>query len=194
MSVTVTNDSPLVAQVESPVIVVNGNDGTVVTDGANYIIDAGVESVTVIPSLDTHTVVVNADSLVTIAAGTQGPQGIRGPIGLSGAGLIELTAGMDVGGNRVVTGSAEYADNTDLSTIGRIIGITVGAALSGSLVNIMANGELDGFYGLTVNEPVYLSTNGTITQALPTAGYLQKLGVAISATSILINISNPWVL
>jgi hypothetical protein len=148
----------------------------------------------IIVSNNSYTVIANSANLAVIAAGSQGPQGIRGPIGITGGHGIELVAGINLGGNRVVTGAAEYADCTDLETIGRAIGITTGAANTGLPVTIAASGELDGFTGLTLNEPVYLSTVGTTTQTVPTSGYMQKLGVAISTTKLLINIQEPLAL
>ena len=116
--------------------------------------------------------------------------GLQGP---PGGAAITLIAAINLGGNRVVTGAASYADNTDPATVGSAIGVTQGAATMGSPVNIVAIGELDGFFGLTVNSPVYLSANGTTTQTLPTSGYIQKIGVAISTTKILLNFNPPMV-
>jgi hypothetical protein len=194
MAVTVTDDSPVITQPASPVIVVVNNANTVEADSENYVISVGINEALVIPAIDTNTVIASSESLVMLAAGIQGPQGLRGPIGLSGGTGFELIAGIDLGGNRAITGIAEYADNTDFKTIGRTIGITAGAASAGLPVSIVANGELDGFFGLTVNDPVYLSVNGTTTQTIPTTGYLQKLGVAVSDTRILIRINEPWAL
>lgn len=126
---------------------------------------------------------VNTSTIIT--------SGIQGPQGPPGVATIQLVAGISLGGNRVVTGAANYADNTDIATAGRAIGMTQGAAVLGATVNIVTVGELDGFSGLTINNPVYLSTNGTTTQVLPITGYIQRIGVAISATKILINLSEP---
>lgn len=145
-------------------------------------------------STDDYIVIASNANSVVIAAGSQGPAGIRGHVGISAGSSFELIANIDLGGNRVVTGAAAYADRTNMATIGRAIGITLGAANTGLPVGIATSGELDGFYGLTNNEPVYLSTNGTVTQVLPTTGYLQKLGVAVSPTKLLINIQEPLAL
>lgn len=96
-----------------------------------------------------------------------------------------------IGGNRAVLSSGYYADCTDTATIGRVIGITMTATTIGELMAVAYAGELNGFYGLTPNQPVYLSTNGTVTQTPPISGYIQKLGVAKNSGSILINIETP---
>jgi hypothetical protein len=108
--------------------------------------------------------------------------------------VITVTPISNLGGNRVVMANNEYADNTILSTVGKAIGFTKNAVNSGSPVEIINNNFLDGFSGLTINENIYLSINGTITQTVPTTGYIQNLGIAISSTSILINIQQPLVL
>lgn len=132
-------------------------------------------------------VIVRQPTTVITSIGLPGMQGQQGESG----GTIQLIAGINLGGNRVVTGNSTYADNTELSTIGRAIGVTQGAAVAGDPVGVVLLGELDGFFGLTVNEPVYLSVSGTTTQTLPTSGYIQRIGVAISTTKILLNLSDP---
>ena len=144
-----------------------------------------VETVTEVIVETTTTVIEHVE------IGIQGPAGPSGIPGPAGGAALQLIAGINLGGNRVVTDAATYADNTDLNTIGKAIGITAGAAVIGAPVNIVAVGELDGFFGLTLNEPVYLSINGTGTQTLPTTGYIQRVGVAISSTKILLNFSEP---
>lgn len=102
-----------------------------------------------------------------------------------------LVASIPLGGNRAIMANGQYADFTDISTLGKVIGITQVAVDIGESVNIVYAGNLNGFTGLTINEPVYLSSNGTLTQILPTSGYIQKLGQATSSDTILININAP---
>lgn len=136
-------------------------------------------------------VVVDEPSIEYVEIGIQGPRGVAGIPGPAGGAALQFIAGSDLGGNRVVTGASTYADNTDLTTIGRAIGLTQGAAAIGEPVNIVTIGELDGFFGLITNDPVYLSTDGTTTQTVPTTGYIQRIGVAISTTKISLNFSDP---
>lgn len=142
----------------------------------------------------TDSVLVVHDTAVTVlASGQQGPAGPPGPPGLAGsagASYSILTAGAALGGNRVVIDNATYADNSNDAHINKVIGFTVGAATLGAPVNIQSSGELDGFSGLAI-APVYLAANGTLTQDVPTSGFIQKLGNAISSTAVLIAISPP---
>jgi hypothetical protein len=150
------------------------------------------------------TVVLTTPVIQTLTSATQGPSGPQGPQGSNGLNglnglngsldIITLTAGTDLGGNRVVTGAVEYADNTNLDTLTKAIGVTAGAAILGEPIHVISGGELEGFFGLTPNQPVYLSVNGTVTQTLPVTGYIQRIGVAVTSTKIIINLSEPLAL
>jgi len=117
---------------------------------------------------------------------TYGEQGIPGVNGVSGN-TASLVAGANLGGNRAIIDAATYADNTNVTHANRVIGITQGAASIGANVTVQVSGELSGFSGLSLG-PVYLSTNGTLTQTIPTTGILQQLGIAINPTTIIIYI------
>ena len=121
--------------------------------------------------------------IITLKAGIKGDKG-------DPAGNLFITAPIDLGGNRVVMADGNYADNTNVNTLNKVIGITKTSALLGAEVEIVTVTELNGFSGLSINEIVYLSTNGTITQILPVSGYIQQIGIATSSTKILINISS----
>lgn len=112
---------------------------------------------------------------------------------LSSLGVTTIVAPDSIGGNRLVMGDGNYADNTDLSTVAKVIGFTKTSAILNELVTIITLGELNGFTGLTTNEPVYLSTNGNYTQIIPTAGYIQRVGIPINSTTILVNLSEPLI-
>lgn len=104
---------------------------------------------------------------------------------------VSLIAAGAIGGNRAITAASVYADHDDLVTINKLIGITKNAANIGDALIVVYAGTLNGFSDLTVNQPVFLSTNGTLTQTAPTSGYIQKLGIATSTDTILINIDPP---
>ena len=104
-------------------------------------------------------------------------------------GNIYLLADIDLGGQRVVkatTTGCTYADNgTDYNLA---LGFTVTSVTAGNEVAIRTSGELNGFSNLTVGQPIFLGTNGLLTQTAPTTGVYQQLGIAKSETSILVQI------
>jgi hypothetical protein len=140
------------------------------------------------------TIIAKDNNGLVKTIGVQGPSGPQGPQGPSGGSSLSHVAPINLGGGRVVTGAFGYADSSDLSTTAKAIGFTVGAVSAGQVVSIILSGESTGFFGLTPNGIIYLSTNGTITQTPPSIGYIQKLGVALDSTTILINIQEPIVL
>jgi hypothetical protein len=125
----------------------------------------------------------------SVSVAEQGPEGIPGISAVS-----ILTTPRTLGGNRVVTAELDYADCTDLSTINRVIGVTASAANAWDTIPVVEFGVLGGFSGLTPNTPIYLSTNGTVSHNLPSSGYQQLIGVAISTTKLSINIQEPLAL
>lgn len=107
---------------------------------------------------------------------------------------IYLPTSQNIGGHRVLIATdtgVDYADNTNLAHINKILGMSYNAAVTGAQVSIITNGEIDGLSGLTIGSPLYVSTNGTFTQTPPNLGFIQKIGTAITATSALLNIQTP---
>lgn len=100
----------------------------------------------------------------------------------------------DIGGLRVLLADQSYADQTNSNSYGKVIGLSKGAVVTGGLLEIVTASELAGFTGLIPNTQVYLGLNGLITQTVPTSGFIQQLGVAITSTSILVNLSLPLLL
>ena len=125
--------------------------------------------------------------------GIQGQQGIKGDTGAGSGAVLTVVATSDLGGNRAVTLDGEnviYASSDTINANG-VIGFTARAAVIGDTIDIITNNDLNGFSNLIAGQPIYLSTNGTITQTLPNAGILQTLGSALSDTKINIKIQPP---
>jgi len=133
-------------------------------------------------------------SSTIIISATQGVPGIQGLQGVAGVSNIIATvgiAGETIGGHRGVCSSSNliyYADNTNLLQVNRLIGISVQAVDIGQQLNIQSAGEITGFTGLTAGDILYLQTNGVINTTLPTSGFIQQVGIALTSTTILLNI------
>ena len=132
----------------------------------------------------------------TGAQGLQGPKGDTGDIGPQGptgtsVASFNRTADTNILANHAVISTltgCTYADNLTIAHMSKVIGITSTSATASNQVEIYSSGLLDGFSNLTPNSPIYLSTAGTITQNIPSSGFLQKLGIAISTSEIIVNI------
>jgi len=137
--------------------------------------------------------------------GKQGLPGIAGPQGKPGAPggtTLEYPAGIAIGGHRVVTlnaaGKLVYASAADLSHMGRVVGITLGA------VDVDADCRVQNFdqieepsWAWDASKPVYLGIDGLLTQqapALPESKFSMVVGFPISSTVLLVNLREPIVL
>ena len=106
--------------------------------------------------------------------------------------LIKKTA-MDLGGHRVVScnsnGELIYADNLNDETINSVIGLTTSSSLSGSSTKILDYGEIT-FYGWSwvINSPIFLASNGLLTQTVPDNGWMIIMGFPTGVNSLFINI------
>jgi hypothetical protein len=113
--------------------------------------------------------------------------------------FITATAGEILGGNRVVRiaddGTIYYASCAEITHRSRIVGITRGA------LALAASGDVQ-TYGLmiepgwtwTIGSPIYLTTNGNLTQTPPSSVFLIEVGYPMSATSMFIRIGDAVVL
>lgn len=74
----------------------------------------------------------------------------------------------------------ESVNNTDSR---RVIGICIEKVTS-TTARILFSGRVTGLSGLTAGAKIYCSVSGVITAVLPTTGYIQVLGDAISLTEV----------
>lgn len=108
--------------------------------------------------------------------------------------LSRYVAGEAVSALRAVrydatTGRVVYARPPELEA--RLpLGITVTGVLAGEEVTVRSGGELtDGSWSWTAGEPILLGATGVLTQSQPALqAYLVVLGVAMTPTTIVINI------
>lgn len=136
--------------------------------------------------------------VVVLTAGMQGPPGAPGATGPAAADPV-FTAGVAIGGNRLVylddAGLLQYATNTDIALVWRLLGMTTGAISAGAEGPVRLSGEVtEPSWSLTPGAPVYLGDSGLITQlvpALPGSKFLQVIGVALTSTSIVLEKRDP---
>jgi hypothetical protein len=105
---------------------------------------------------------------------------------------ITLVAGENLSALRAVTsnssGQAVYASNDTLANA-QVVGITNGAVTSGANATIKISGILTDANWNWTKGTVYLGTNGTLTQTVPTNGAIVvHVGKALTATQLIIDI------
>ena len=105
---------------------------------------------------------------------------------------ITLVAGENLSALRAVTsnssGQAVYASNDTLANA-QVVGITNGAVTSGANATIKISGILTDANWTWTKGTVYLGTNGTLTQTVPTNGAIVvHVGKALTSTQLIIDI------
>lgn len=136
-------------------------------------------------------------AVVAPVAGPPGPQGPQGPIGPAGGSALERPAATNLSGHRVVRqrpdGGVEYADPTDLASLGTVLGVTSGAALSGAPTTVIGSGPMtEPSWSWTPGATLYLGPAGALVETSPSApSALLVVAVATSPTSILVRIGAP---
>jgi hypothetical protein len=121
--------------------------------------------------------------------------GIQGPPGVPGASTqFEYhTAGETLGGNRAVT-----LGNTGLTYPGLsspnsfVLGLTTSSASLGELVEVQITGtQTEPSWAWNVGLPVFVGTNGVLTQTPPTSGQTLIVGWAATPTKVVIDKQTP---
>ena len=139
-----------------------------------------------------------ATRTVAIAAGQQGPAGPSGIPGPAGGTAMVFTATTAIGGHRVLALNAAneviYASNDTLGTAHKIIGMSLNAAAPGGAINVARGSEvIEPSWNWTTTLPVYLGTNGLLTQTPPVspATFSLIVGFPTSATGLFLSVREP---
>lgn len=176
------------------VIVDNKGARAVVVDSARtaMIVESRPTAVSVADRRTSHAVEEWSATVAVASTGLQGPKGERGDSAAS-----QRVADTDLGGHRMVrstsaTGVA-YADSGDPTHGDDTLGMTTGAALAGSAATVQVGGPITfNGWAWTPGEPVFLGSNGQVTQAPDSAAaFEQVIGYAESATTLNLRIEIP---
>lgn len=135
--------------------------------------------------------------------GPQGPPGIQGPPGASGTPGTSLVA-TKTAGETISAGKAVYLDTatvvklSDHSVLSRqkCIGVAKTAATLSNPIEVITDGIFEDaiFSGFTINEPIFVGSNGTLTQVPPTSGVLLEAGYYLGENKIEVEIKRPIIL
>ena len=78
---------------------------------------------------------------------------------------------------------------------GTVIGIALNSAIIGGNVRILVFGLLDDpFFNFTLNDRIFLGTNGELINYQPVSGVLTGIGYGLGSGSIQISIDKPTIL
>lgn len=108
---------------------------------------------------------------------------------------IYLPTAIDIGVHRVVavnnSGELIYADNTDLDTMNRVIGVSLQSVSAGGNCKVLRHGEIEDQSFNFIGDNLYVGATGAITTTPPNVGYSQIIGTIITLTKIYIDINEP---
>ena len=108
--------------------------------------------------------------------------------------IFSYTAGEAIGGDKVVvikSGEVFLFDPTDITHLGRVVGISANSAVLGDPVTIVTDNNQSTGLTLTDGAIYFGGASGTITTTAPTTDISQVIGIAISTSELLIDIRTP---
>lgn len=111
----------------------------------------------------------------------------------AGADTIIMTLAEAVGNGDVLcinSNGVVKADKDDTQKT-KVVGIATSSGSVGDSIDVRTTSQQGGLSGLTAGGVIYLDNSGAMTQTLPTFGTVVRLGVALSATDMLVEISQP---
>jgi len=115
------------------------------------------------------------------------------PASGGGGDTIPLTVNETVGNGSVVCATTSGIVNADKDDDSKtsVIGIATASGSPGNQIDVRVAAQMGGLSGLTAGNPVFLGNTGQLTQTLPTFGTVIRVGTAISATDMIVDISQP---
>lgn len=112
-----------------------------------------------------------------------------------GSDTVAVTAAENLGGHRIVTVEGYYASKDTATDKNKVLGMTTGAVSSGGEATVQVSGFIEeSSWNWNVDLPVFLSTNGQLTQSAITSGFSLIVGKPRTATNMFISISEPIIL
>lgn len=109
--------------------------------------------------------------------------------------IIKVNAGTNLGGQRIVVqinGLLDYAYYNNLDHMNKVVGITTASYIAGQLASVQFRGYMeDPSWHWSTDAPIFVGSQGIMTQAVPTVGFVQQVATVITPVKILINIQEP---
>lgn len=116
---------------------------------------------------------------------TGGSGGVADTVG------VDVVAAEDLAAYEFVTAVGAKADSSNSAHFNKVVGMTTAAVLTGFVASLSTDGEVTNpAWTWSANASLFL--NGTsISQTPPSSGFIQVVGVAVNATTMIIQIKLP---
>ena len=163
--------------------------------GSDDMLEVPTEQVLLQPS-DNNTLLEPVETLVLLTEAQQGPPGPQGIPGPDGGQALQRIAAEQLSALRAVherpDGRVAASSASDDSHVTALLGVSLTAAEAGAAVNVQRSGVIDDSgWSWVPGARVYLGQLGAITQAPANSGFDVLIGVALSATRLLLNLQDP---
>ncbi|WP_218243261.1 hypothetical protein [Comamonas fluminis] len=163
--------------------------------GSDEILEVPTEQVLLEAGQD-NTLLETQQELVLLTDAQQGPPGPPGIPGPAGGQVLQRMAGIAISALVAVfedlSGAVWPADPNVEGDVLALLGVTVSAASAGHPINVQRMGHIDdSSWQWQPKGRIFLDQEGRLTQRVPESGYDVLIGVALSATRILLNIQDP---
>ncbi|MBI3257875.1 MAG: hypothetical protein HYZ54_00085, partial [Ignavibacteriae bacterium] len=110
-------------------------------------------------------------------------------------GTASVIASENLGGHRIVTVEGYYASKDTSVDKFKILGMTTGAVSIGEAAQVITHGSItESSWNWTVGNPIFLSTNGLLTQTPPTSGFRMIIGIPQTSNTMFVDISEPIII
>lgn len=88
--------------------------------------------------------------------------------------------------------TAMTATSSNITHCNRVIGISTQDGLEGQQIKVKYNGEINNpLWNLTPGTNYYLGPGGNIVDTAPSSGFIQQIGIAKNATTLVIKLGTP---
>lgn len=155
-----------------------------------------IEEIQILAQQPDDSVLVDEVEVVdVISVAEQGPPGPQGPIGPAGGAAFIRQTSAPLSALLIVwedeQGVVRPLDCNDEDHIDLMCGITLTAASGPGSVSVQCLGPVDDDNWNWSPGRVYLGANGSLTQTPPSGGFDVLVGVAVSATRVLLSLTDP---
>jgi len=90
---------------------------------------------------------------------------------------------------------ADIASSSNVTHASKVIGISSTSALQNTTISVATSGDIiEPSWTWIEGNPIYLASNGSLTQTPPTSGFILQVGMAATPIKMLIQIKFPIIL
>lgn len=146
------------------------------------VLDVSIKEETITTNIEEQQINIEVDKIIEIYGGNNRI-------------VYAFVTAQDISIHRAVAINSEgkliYADNSDISTLNKLIGVSLKSVVSGAGCDVLILGDLTDQSFTLSGDSVYVGASGNLVTTPPSIGYLQKIGTVINATTMYIEKEMP---